>query len=263
MTELLTAPQVARLLGVTATTIKRWEASGLLEAHLTPGGHYRFKRDEIVRYRHAQSGQPDDLPGQLIELMLGGDDDFVLQGVIVQMRGRLGAWYRVADELGKALTELGRQWELGVRTVAEEHVATRRIQHALWACMASLPSPPGQPRCLLAAAQGEDHTLGLSLAKLCLREAGWNTIWLGSPTPGAVLIEAIGNYQPQMVTVTASSFSSDSEDLEAQYRKIADACRQCGAEIVLGGEGSWPDRPTHGHRVRTFAEFAALLGRDR
>jgi hypothetical protein len=72
-----------------------------------------------------------------------------------------------------------------------------------------------------------------------------------------------GNYRPQMVAVTASSFSSDSEDLEAQYRKIADACLQCGAETVLGGHGGWPEKPSQGHRVRTFAEFAALLGRDR
>lgn len=263
MTELLTAPQVARLLGVTATTIKRWEASGLIESSLTPGGHHRFRRGEIERLLHMQGAQPDDTSHRLVELMLSGDEPFALQACMMELRGRLGAWFRVADELGKALAELGRQWETGVRTIAQEHVATRQFQQALWACMASLPSPPKRPSCLLAAAQGEDHTLGLSLAKLCLREAGWNTIWLGSPTPGAVLIEAIGNYQPQMVTVTASSFSSDSEDLEVQYRKIADACRQCGAEIVLGGQGSWPEKPSQGHRVRTFAEFAALLGRDR
>ena len=262
MTEFLTAPQAARLLGVTATTVKRWEANGLIHGSLSPGGHRRFKRGEIERFIHSRGEQPDDIAHQLVELMMSDDGPFALQGFIMELRGRLGAWFRVADELGKALVELGRQWETGVRTIAQEHVATRRFQQALWACISSLPSPPKQPSCLLAAAEGHEHTLGLSLAKLCLREAGWNTIWLGSPTPIAALIEAIDRYRPTMVAVTASSFSCETIELKRQCKIIANACRGCGAEIVLGGEGAWPDRPAQGRRIRTFAEFAALLRRD-
>lgn len=263
MTEMLTAPQVARLLGVTATTVKRWEADGVLQSSLTPGGHHRFRRGEIDRFLHTQGGKSDDIESQLVELMVSGDDSFQLQGRMMEMRGQLGAWFRVANELGKALTELGRQWQSGVRTVAEEHVATRRFQHALWSCVSSLPSPRRDRTCLLAAAEGEEHTLGLSLAKLCLREAGWNTMWLGSPTPNDVLVDAIRQYRPQMVAVTASDFSRESDALSTQYRNIADAARQCGAQIVLGGTGAWPDKPERGSRIRTFTAFAALLGRDR
>jgi excisionase family DNA binding protein len=263
MTELLTAPQVARLLGVTATTVKRWEANGLLESSLTPGGHYRFKRGEIDRFRQAQGEQPDDIGSRLVELMLTGDDSFELQGALMEMRGRLGAWFHVAEEVGKALAVLGHQWETGSRTVADEHIATRRLQHALWVCISSLPSPSQQPICLLAAAEGDEHTLGLPLAKLCLREAGWKALWLGSPTPTDILVKAVEQYRPQMVAVSASANSNDSKSLEQQYRTIAHACRDCGAEIVLGGEGAWPDRPLQGSRVRTFAQFAELIGRSR
>jgi excisionase family DNA binding protein len=262
MTALLTAPQAARLLGVTSTTVKRWEANGLLKSSLTPGGHHRFRRGEIERFRHVQDAEPDDPAHRLVEMMLDDNGPYALQGAMLELRGRLGTWFRVADELGKALTELGRQWETGIRTIAQEHFATRQFQHALWACSSSLLSPPRQPTCLLAAAEGDEHTLGLSLAMLCLREAGWNTVWLGSPTPNTVLTEAIGENRPNMVAVTASSFSCESDELNRQYRKIADASRECHAKIVLGGLGSWPDRPAKGHRVRTFEEFAALLRRD-
>jgi MerR family transcriptional regulator, light-induced transcriptional regulator len=263
MTELLTAPQVARLLGVTATTVRRWEADGLLHGNLTPGGHRRFDRLQVEHFKRNQGNPEDSTAYRLVDLMLDRDGPYALQGAMMELRGRLGSWWCVADELGEALAELGHQWETGARTVTQEHFATRQFQQVLWACIASLPSPPQQPACLLAAVDGEDHSLGLNLATLCLHEAGWNSIWLGSPTPSDVLLEAIGTYRPAMVAVTASAFSSDREGLETQYQNIADACRGCGAKLVLGGAGAWPDKPSRGHRVGTFADFAELLRRDR
>lgn len=138
MAELLTAPQVARLLGVTATTIKRWEANGLLQSRTTPGGHHRFTRAEIDRFIHAQGHDRENIANLLVELMLQDDGSFGLQSFMIELRGRLGTWFRVADELGKGLAELGRQWESGVVSVAEEHLATRRFQQALWTCISSL-----------------------------------------------------------------------------------------------------------------------------
>jgi len=263
MTELLTSPQVGRLLGVTATTVKRWQASGLLQSSLTPGGHHRFDRSQIERFLSEQSGASDDAAERLVGFMLEDAGPYALQGAMMELRGRLGSWWSVADELGKALAELGRQWQTGVLTIAEEHFATRRFQQALWACIATLPTPPQRPNCLLASAQGDDHTLGLSLAKLCLHEAGWNSMWLGSPTPTVVLVDAIDRYRPQIVAVTASGFSAQAETLKAQYEMIAGACRGCGATLVLGGEGAWPAKPSQGHRILAFADFAELLRMDR
>ena len=48
----------------------------------------------------------------------------------------------------------------------------------------ALPVGERGPVCLLACAEGDDHTLGLSLAELCLREAGWATLWAGRCNAG-------------------------------------------------------------------------------
>jgi hypothetical protein len=36
---------------------------------------------------------------------------------------------------------------------------------------------------VLAWAEGDEHTLGLPLAELCLVELGWTPLWLGARTP--------------------------------------------------------------------------------
>jgi len=39
--------EVARLFGVSASTVTRWARTGVLPAVRTPGGHYRFRSEDI------------------------------------------------------------------------------------------------------------------------------------------------------------------------------------------------------------------------
>ncbi len=45
-----TIGQTAKILGVTAQTLRRWEASGLLMSHRSKGGHRYYEEDEIREY---------------------------------------------------------------------------------------------------------------------------------------------------------------------------------------------------------------------
>ena len=45
----LTRRDVAKLFGVSASTITRWARTGLIAAVRTPGGHYRYRFDDIAR----------------------------------------------------------------------------------------------------------------------------------------------------------------------------------------------------------------------
>ena len=55
----LSRVEVARLFGVSPSTVTRWARTGLLKAVRTPGGHYRFRADETLRA--ANRGPLDDL----------------------------------------------------------------------------------------------------------------------------------------------------------------------------------------------------------
>jgi excisionase family DNA binding protein len=50
--EFLSRGEVARLFGVSLSTVTRWARTGLLKAVRTPGGHYRFRADEMRRAVH-------------------------------------------------------------------------------------------------------------------------------------------------------------------------------------------------------------------
>ena len=70
-------------------------------------------------------------------------------------------------------------------------MASERLARGLSRCAEALPAGDDAPIALLAAPEGEDHTLGLSLAELVLREAGVATRWTGRQTPSLAIEAAI------------------------------------------------------------------------
>ena len=51
----LTSTRVAEILGVTASTVKRWADDGSLACERTAGGHRRFLASEVARFRQHEA----------------------------------------------------------------------------------------------------------------------------------------------------------------------------------------------------------------
>jgi excisionase family DNA binding protein len=255
VTVLLSTAEAARLAGVGTTSIKRWSDEGVLECVKTAGGHRRFDRVVLEAFLREHGAPPADEPRARWLDVLISSGAYELRSALYEARGRLGAWHRVCDELGPAITELGARWECGDVSVLDEHVASERVSRALAHVTDSLPDGERGPTCLLACAEGDDHTLGLSLAELCLREAGWATLWAGRRTPSADLVAAIEREGLDMVALSASTASADARGMATQVRLIEAACRARSISLALGGNGSWPDQVGSAKRFRAFEPF--------
>jgi excisionase family DNA binding protein len=55
--ELLTTSRVAKLLGVSQSTVERWIGLDRLKAIKLPSGHYRVRRSEVERILQDQDGE--------------------------------------------------------------------------------------------------------------------------------------------------------------------------------------------------------------
>jgi hypothetical protein len=58
-----------------------------------------------------------------------------------------------------------------------------------------------------------------------------------------------------MVALSASTWLGDRETLRAIADEVGAACRGQGVELLLGGQGAWPEPPAHGVRVSSFVTF--------
>jgi len=186
------------------------------------------------------------------------EDVLSLQGSLLRARGRLGSWHAVADEVGEGLREVGRRWMNGEVSALEEHVGTERLARALAAISDAQPRTGVEPVCMLTCPPGEEHTLGLSLLQLCLRESVWDVLWVGRSTPIEDMLRMIGTGRIAMVALTASA-ARDTGSLTRVVEEVGSACERKGIPFVVGGSGSWPDPLPFGRRFRTMKEFSHFL----
>ena len=187
------------------------------------------------------------LQGAEIDRALAGDRD------------RLGSWWAVADALSAVLGEIGRRWACGQLTVLQEHIGSERLARGLARLSDAIAVPGGAPQCLLMMVPGDDHTLGLSLVEICLRETGWLSRWTGRRTPVEGAVRFVESAHVQMVAVSASEYSTDGDTLEAVATRLGEVCGGAGVQLLVGGNGRWPDPLPHGVRVRSFEELHRLL----
>lgn len=258
---MLTTTEAARAAAVAPSTIKRWADQGILPFSRTAGGHRRFERFALERFLREQpisisSGDP--VAAAWVRCLVGGRRHEI-DARLLEARARLGSWWRVAEELAVALVEVGEQWECGRLTVAEEHLASDALARALARVGDALPIRLDGPRCLLACAGDDEHTLGLSLAELCLRELGWMPLWLGRRTPVAELARLARGGQVSMVALSASALLSEEQTLRAIADEVGAVCKERGVALLLAGRGAWPAQPSFGVRVTSFAHFHDYL----
>lgn len=259
----LTTAEAARRLGVSCSTLKRWSDGGIVASSRTAGGHRRFSIHTIDRFRSHQRSNADPEAESTVErwarLLLEHHDTLVVSAELLRARSRLGAWWAVAQEVGTALDELGARGARGQVSVLEGQAAAELLGRSLAWCSETIPVSPSAPSGLLVTAEGDDHTLGLSLVELVCREAGWNTRWAGRRAPRGDVEARIAGRAVQMVLVSASSASTDEALLREQVEAYARAARAAGVELVLGGRGRWPRELTHGVRLDSFEELSRHL----
>ncbi len=261
---MLTTTEAAAAAAVAPSTIKRWADQGILPFSRTAGGPRRFERFAIERLLRGQpvsvsSGDP--VATSWVRCLVDARRHEI-DGRLLEARARLGSWWRVADELAVALAEMGNQWECGRLTVAEEHVASDALARALARVGDALPIRVDGPRCLLACAGEDEHTLGLSLAELCLRELGWTPLWLGRRTPVGEVVRLVSGAQVAMVALSASALLGDERALRAITDEVAAACEERGVALLLGGAGAWPSQPSYGVRATSFTAFHHYLAQQ-
>lgn len=254
--DLITSAEACRLVGVGPTALKRWADSGALPCVRTAGGHRRFLRADVERLRlrsaaSASTGGWDEW----IAALTTRPDVHIVTSMLLRERARAGSWRKTTDLLAALVTEIGDRWASGRLSVIEEHLASAVLQRALAAIADALPLPPDAPACLLATAEGNDHTVGLSLVELCLREAGWRAEWAGTRTPTADLVARVADGGLEMVALSAAANAPDAASLAEIAVAVGDACHQHGVHFFMGGAGAWPENPAYGWHVKSLSAF--------
>jgi methanogenic corrinoid protein MtbC1 len=134
-----------------------------------------------------------------------------------------------------ALYEVGRLWETGRVSVAQEHLATAITQTILSTIYAEalIPAPTGQ-RAIVACLSGNYHEIGARMVADLLQLSGFDALFLGANTPEQSFLEMVDDLKPQVIGLP-SSLPRHVEQVRATIAKVRGDFATDRPTILVGG----------------------------
>ena len=250
----LSPKELARAIGVSESSLKRWADKGVIQVTLTAGGHRRIAVSEAIRFIRATRrslvdprilGMPDltaagDLPprGEDVERLY----QMLLAGDAVQARGLLLSAYLSGRSVAslcdglirEVMDRLGDLWQHDGAGVFLEHRAVDICIQAASQLRLVLPEPTRSLVAVGGAPSGDPYLLPSFLAAAVLTEEGFQSMNLGPDTPFESLELAARGHGARLVWLSVSG-RVDARPLAARIAELARSLAEIGAFVVVGG----------------------------
>lgn len=272
---------LARAIGVSESSLKRWADEGRFTVERTVGGHRRIALPEAVQFirrsrltavrpdllgLHGGTQSPWSRPDasaaaeRLYEALVE-DRSEEGRNVVVSLYvdGSDLAW--IFDGVVRpALARIGELWEHGDKGIFLEHRATETCLRALVQLRMIVP-PVGDdaPVAVGGAFEGDAYQIPSAMAGLVLAEAGFRDHDLGADVPASAMIAAVEHYRPQLVWQSMSGTPRSVRDAARVLEELAEAAGD--GTLVVGGRGAdgvgLPARDG-AHRFNSMSELSAF-----
>jgi excisionase family DNA binding protein len=225
--------QLAKLLRVDQTTIRRWADSGKLKCFKSPGGHRKFTPEHvgefISKYHYevlpSRSGSSFE-PGKESLLSLISSRDLHTLSEVFFAEARRGEtdnlWAMLLDcyhadiplveiydiIIRKAVRKILKLQKDGKLSESDKHVCLSSMVESLSQFQSSTQKAIASGRIATCASpvNGLEEVLFLGVHHV-LRAAGWKVFDLGANTPVNVFIKAIEDYEPTLICASVAYFA--------------------------------------------------------
>lgn len=253
ISDLVSPKQVARAIGVSESSLKRWCDQGLIKTVKTIGGHRKMQVSDVVRFirdRNQKLVSPEilELPSTtvgaelglsrgrplLVEALLSGNEEIARQ-IIFDLYMAKHPLCVICDEVvAGAFRDIGERWACNEADMYQERRGCEIALRILFDLRRRQQLSPTPKLAIGGTIEGDVYALPSTMAELVLREAGWNATSLGTSLPFRSLIRAIHETQPQLFWLSVSHIQPATHFIK-EFNKFSRVCRDTDTKLVVGG----------------------------
>lgn len=279
--EFFSPRELARAVGVSESSIKRWVDSGKIATTLTAGGHRRIALTEAIRFIRRDRLRPQEperlgLPAphpaepadqrpvaeRLYENLKNGHADAAIALIESLFMAGRDVSQIVDGPFRDALERLGELWHDDAIGIYWEHRATQICVRALHRLRALQTPEQSASLTALGGAQPDDHYVLPSLAVATVLDAhGVKATDLGPDTPIDALCRAMEEQRPDIVWLSVTA-NVNGGLLNERVSRLLDCAESVDAVLLIGGRESdgrrLPDHPRL-FRAKSMAELVAFV----
>lgn len=248
--------QVARAIGVSESSLKRWCDDGLLPFVRTPGGHRRLSVQGVLSFVREQgkpivdpeviglpstSGRGEFVVGRAREnlrtALVAGEEDACRQ-VLIDLHLAQIPMHQICDEVvAGAFHDIGNLWACDEVAIYQERRGCEIAVRALLE-LRRLASPEAIPTdapvAIGGTADGDHYVLPTTMIELVLSELGWNSRSMGTSLPFPSLAEAVARIRPRVFWLSVSHVH-DAETFARGLAVLREAVEALDVTTLLGG----------------------------
>lgn len=260
--QLVSPKQVARAIGVSESSLKRWCDQGLIKTVRTAGGHRKMDIAEVLRYVREQDHKlvsPDilGLPpasehastglthggARLVDALLTGDE-LVARQIVFDLYLAKHSRSVIFDEvIAAAFREIGDRWECLDAEVYQERRACEIALRVLFDLRRIQQVPERKWLATGGTIEGDLYSLPSAMAELVLRDAGFYAMSLGTSIPVSSLVKAVQETRPELFWLSVSHIR-DGLDFVTEFAALSQACVTAGTALAVGGRALTADLRT-------------------
>lgn len=280
---LLTPKQVARAMGVSESSLKRWCDRGLIRNVRTAGGHRRLPVSGVLEYLRssqqtllhpevlglpATSGQTERTVERgrelLTEALLEGDEERC-RHIVLDLFLAGQSVSTLCDHLfAESFVEIGERWACGEADVYQERRACEICVRILLEIRQALPPVAADASAIGGTLSGDHYMLPTTMAEVVLRDNGWDARSLGTGLPVESAVSAVRRLRPRLFWVSVSHIEETARFLH-DLPALSEATSETGTALVVGGRALTEDIrqqldfSAHGDTMQHLESFARTL----
>jgi 5-methyltetrahydrofolate--homocysteine methyltransferase len=162
------------------------------------------------------------------------------KGALAGAEGLLAQGMPAADILHQAcipaMTEVGRQFEIGEKFVPEMLIAARAMQKVVDLLKPQLVEAKIQVlgKVVLGTVAGDLHDIGKNLVGMMLEGAGFEIVDLGTDVSAEKFVEAVRQHKPDMVGMSAL-LTTTMNSIRATIDALIEAGLRDQVKVMVGG----------------------------
>lgn len=256
MSKYFSPKEVARAVGVSESSVKRWVDRGQIQALKTEGGHRRVQPSSVLDFLR-RTGRPvfdpeaialpkglslsqgisiEESKRQYHAAIIEGNEELAVQLAI----GSFVAGHSVAKICDQVITpafhEIGNLWECGEVNVYQERRACEVCQRTLHELRRVIKiNSPDRPLAMGGTLDGDPYTIASSISELVLRDVGWRAMSIGNMLPFEAIRTALTEQQPKLFWVSVTSIRDPSRFV-AEFNMLFDVAHSTDTALVVGGQ---------------------------
>ena len=260
----LNSKEVASIMGVNVSTIKRWTDSGKLDCYQTVGGHRKFLLSHLKNFLKEKINQK--LKVNIIQYLNKGEKELVqridridykylrdylfqlslqqsvdsIHDVINSLLIKGEPQYRIYDELIlNVLNRIGDLWSNNKLSIADEHTMTETIRNVMYRIHSEISKNnvkiPKKVICMTLT--NDEHEIPLVMIQSILDEINIPSTNLGPNIPVSEIESKIQVVNPTHLIIS-SNYVLDTDTFNSEISRLIQFCHKKDIEILIGGSGN-------------------------